>query len=282
VSHLLQCVLNDLIPVDTFQCHWKWCLTKPSLDIFDVPHEIQGQKAEVVLNFFLGIEDIEIDNQLALVNAYFPVGYQRLASLRATQALQLPQPNNGAHLRTAAEVQRLLTEKDHNYQPLFRDFEDFRTMKTLYAQLNDKKSKNGTDVQDSSFICDNWAASEVEVGRIFGALVDMTDIRDKGKTKLDPASGLEVEVKEEATAVRRMINSSNLELQLLAWDILVSERCSHLSLAITTLTRLSLLRFHRRMPRTGGLGFRLGWRGGRSRSSTVLIFAWPRSSKGSR
>lgn len=188
---------------------------------------MKGQKGWRVLTFFLSLNDSMIDNTLAILTTVFPHGHQRLPALRAIEALQVPQANQGAPVRTAAEIVRLLSEKDHQYRPIFRDFDDLRIMKILYSQQNDKKSKHGTDVPDTSFICNNWAAAVVEVGKIFEALVDMTDIKDKGKTKFDPALGAEVEVKEEATAVRRMINSSNLELQLLAWDILVSGRRSH-------------------------------------------------------
>lgn len=174
-----------------------------------------GENGAIVLDFFLQLDETEMDKILAVLGSTFPSGHERLPALRAREPANPPPP----------DVQQLLLEKDHVYRPMFRDLQDVQRMKKMYGDFNNKSGKHRTDVNDTSFVSHNWAESVGKVGEIFDALVDLSDIKDKGKMKYDPALNAEVEVKEESTAVRRTINSSNLELQLLSWDIFVSGNC---------------------------------------------------------
>lgn len=203
-------------------------------------------------DWFLQLEDAEIDTSLASLSCAFPQGYQRLPVLRAREPLQFVQaqtiaetipkagspsssvlpaamlPLSPALQHPIPNIEFLLGEKNHIYTPMFRDIAHLRQMKALYQQYNDNKDdknvKHRTNVPDTALASSDWATRVTKVGEIFTSLVDFSDIHDKGKMVLDPLLNVEVEVKEKNTAVRRVMNSSNLELQLLAWDIFVSAR----------------------------------------------------------
>jgi hypothetical protein len=205
-----------------------------------------------VVDWFLQLDDAEIDTSLASLSCAFPQGYRRLPVLRPREPLEivpaqtiaetipradapspsaLPAemlPSSPAVQHPIPNIEALLRDKTHIYTPMFRDMAHLCQTKSLYQQYNDNKedrnAKHRTNVPGTALASSDWATRVIKVGEIFNALVDFTDIHDKGKKVKDPVLNVEVEVKEKNTAVRRVMSSSNLELQLLAWDIFVSAR----------------------------------------------------------
>jgi hypothetical protein len=75
-------------------------------------------------------------------------------------------------------MNQLLKQRDHIYHPLFRDYNDLVQWKAEYVALNDKNAKRRTDVADSPDE-HNWATQVAIVGKIFAAIADFAEAKDK-------------------------------------------------------------------------------------------------------
>lgn len=94
----------------------------------------------------------------------------------------------------------LLKIKSHVYTPIFRDYNGLKQCSEEYFALNNK------DVAYDQSIPNDWAAQTAVVGKIFLAIVDMSQAQDKPNSK----------------ARKEVLDASNVELQLISWDIFVS------------------------------------------------------------
>lgn len=72
----------------------------------------------------------------------------------------------------------LLKQRDHVYHPIFKDYNDLVQWKADYVALNDKNPKCRTDVADSAEE-HNWATKVAIVGKIFAAIADFSEAKDK-------------------------------------------------------------------------------------------------------
>jgi hypothetical protein len=111
------------------------------------------------------------------------------------------------HPQAVNSLATLLKVKTKTYSPLFGGFKDLQDCKTAYSRLNDKSEKRRTSVPDDLGSPNDWAGQTAVGGRIFAAIIDFSQARDKPNSPARAA----------------VLQASDLELQLIAWDIFVSD-----------------------------------------------------------
>lgn len=115
--------------LDTFQCHWKLTGTKPSLELFDIPGDIDQNIASTTANYFRQLDEPSIDHQLTFISGYlFPAGLQRRQALLAKAlihhqlgasaagsypALGNPATNSAAQIQPPIDPELLLLQEPH-------------------------------------------------------------------------------------------------------------------------------------------------------------------------
>jgi len=158
----------------------------------------------------------------------------------------LTEVNRFAHLRPEATVaaidrrsmdqetqpqamtfETLLQDKDHSFKAIIVDYNHYLAMRDQYVALNDKKGK--TAVPDVTNFPADPASQRELVEELFAAILDFDNVIDgqrqkrvnKRKTGNVPEEAEEEVRFADSTHVRRVKEASNLEIELLSWELVV-------------------------------------------------------------
>lgn len=127
----------------------------------------------------------------------------------------------------AMTFETLLQDKDHSFKAIIVDYNHYLAMKDQYVALNDKKGKTAVpDVTD--FPADPVSQRRL-VEELFAAILNFGNVIDgqrqkrvnKRKTGNVPEAAEEEVHFADSTHVRRVKEASNLEIELLSWELVV-------------------------------------------------------------
>lgn len=144
-------------------------------------------------------------------------------------------------------LEDMLKIRSHTFKGLVRDLGHFSALKTEYERLNNKK--DNTDVPDCDDFPQDLDDQRSLVRELFEAMVDFSEIVEEPrlvrKNKKRQHSELENEDSSLAeyrdnTHVKRVKESSDVEIELLAWNLLVSLDFSPLRLVLVGTTTIWL------------------------------------------
>lgn len=155
---------------------------------------------------------------------------QRLAHLRPPPTPAEPDPLSMSRETQpqAVAVETLMRDRDHTFKSIITDYSHFLSVRDQYVGLNDKRGR--TAVPDAVDFPIDVAGERKLVEELFGAMLDFGEVideqrqrRSKKRKAVDAAEDPEMEVSfTDSTHVRRVKEASNLEIELLAWDLVVS------------------------------------------------------------
>lgn len=179
-----------------------------------------AQAARFVEQYLKSLSRAAIDVELESVEYLRPLDTQPLPPLAADDTLD--------------DLLRVQTRK---YQPIFRNFDHEKAVKEEYDHLNDKRK--AADVPDCADFPDDEASQHRLVEELFNAILDSTEaeelprlVNKKGKKrKASEMDGEHSAAQDddrqwtENTYVKRVKSASDIEIQFIAWNLLVSARC---------------------------------------------------------
>lgn len=155
---------------------------------------------------------------------------EELESLRYLRPVNIPRLQPIA--ADSPPLEDMLEIQSRKYQRIFRDFDHQQAVKEDYDRLNDKK--RAAAVPECQDFPDDLESQHRLVEELFDAIVDFTAAEEKPrllvrKTKKRKFSELEEDDNDdearqwtENTYVKRIKSAKDVEIQFIAWNLLVS------------------------------------------------------------